>query len=76
MTDSCPVVTTRSGAVWDVWRGPAPAFYGIPFAEAPVGVLRFAAPTPALPWSGERGAGCIRSRTTPKRRTFGGHPTG
>ena len=24
----------------------------------------------------KRGAGCIRSRTTPRRRTFGGHPTG
>ena len=31
-------------------------FRGIPFAEPPVGSLRFRAPEPVRPWSGVRGA--------------------
>ncbi|WP_430647904.1 carboxylesterase/lipase family protein [Agromyces sp. GXS1127] len=55
-------VTTSAGVVRGRWRG-APddahasaAFLGIPFAEAPVGDLRFAAPEPARPWDGVRDA--------------------
>jgi para-nitrobenzyl esterase len=53
-----PVVRTASGLV----RGRrtaetgVAAFLGIPFAEPPVGDLRFAAPRPAASWDGIRGA--------------------
>lgn len=41
------------------------AFLGIPFAEAPVGELRFAAPVPQRPWEGVRDA--LEQGPTPKR---------
>jgi para-nitrobenzyl esterase len=54
-----PVVRTASGLV----RGRrvaeqhgVAAFRGIPFAQPPVGDLRFAAPRPAQPWDGVRDA--------------------
>jgi len=57
-----PVITTSHGRVRGRWRG-APgqpggsaAFLGIPFAQAPVGDLRFAAPVPPEPWDGVRDA--------------------
>lgn len=57
-----PVVGTGAGAVRGFWRGrpgdpdASAAFLGIPFAAAPVGALRFAAPQPPEPWTGIRDA--------------------
>ena len=55
-------VDTRAGRVRGAWR-PVPgsdvrsaAFLGIPFAQPPVGDLRFAAPVPPEPWDGVRDA--------------------
>ena len=46
------VVTTADGAVRGVVRHGALEFRGMPYAAAPVGRLRFAAPQPATPWQG------------------------
>lgn len=55
-----PVVTTTAGKVRGRWRdtpgGPSAAFLGIPYAEAPVGDLRFAAPRRRASWTGVRDA--------------------
>ncbi|KAH6929536.1 hypothetical protein HPB50_002618 [Hyalomma asiaticum] len=51
-----PFAHTRSGLVrglrLNVGHRPVDAFYGIPYAEPPVGYLRFRKPRPALPWKG------------------------
>jgi para-nitrobenzyl esterase len=53
---SAPEVDTAAGRVRGSWRGSSAALLGIPFAEPPVGDLRFAAPVPARAWSGVRDA--------------------
>lgn len=61
-----PVVRTPAGAVRGVMLGDSNAAYlGIPYAEAPVGDLRFAAPVKRAPWDGVRDAG--RYGATPLR---------
>jgi para-nitrobenzyl esterase len=51
-----PVVDTTRGRVRGFTRGATAVFLGIPFAQAPVGALRFAAPEPPAPWDGVRDA--------------------
>jgi para-nitrobenzyl esterase len=51
-----PLVRTRAGTVRGIWRGESARFLGIPFAEPPVGDLRFAAPRPVRSWDGIRDA--------------------
>lgn len=54
MTD--PIATTAAGAVRGVTVGGVSRFLAVPYAAAPVGDLRFAAPRPVKPWDGVRDA--------------------
>ena len=51
-----PVVRTAAGQVRGRAENGVAVFRGIPFAQPPVGDLRFAAPEPARPWDGVREA--------------------
>jgi para-nitrobenzyl esterase len=52
-----PVVRIAGGAVRGRFEGGLAVFRGMPFAQPPVGGLRFAAPHPVAPWDGVRDAG-------------------
>jgi para-nitrobenzyl esterase len=49
-------VSTSYGRLRGEARGAHLAFLGVPFAQPPVGALRFMAPRPPAPWSGVRDA--------------------
>jgi para-nitrobenzyl esterase len=53
---SRPEVHAAVGRLRGSWEAGVAVFRGIPFAEAPVGALRFAAPRPVRGWSGVREA--------------------
>lgn len=63
-----PVVNAPCGPVRGVERPNSLAFLGIPFAEAPLGALRFQAPVRRAPWSDVRDA--TEYGATPQRRTM------
>ena len=63
-----PIVQISPGRVRGVWRDGSAAFLGIPFAQPPVGELRFVAPIPPEPWDGMRDAvdyGATANRADP-----------
>lgn len=51
-----PVADTTAGRVTGDRIGAVCVFRGVPYAQPPVGELRFASPRPARAWSGERDA--------------------
>ena len=53
---AAPTVKTSSGEVKGHLVEGCRVFRGVPFAEPPVGALRWRAPTPKAPWSGVRDA--------------------
>ncbi|HEY5320288.1 MAG TPA: carboxylesterase family protein [Galbitalea sp.] len=58
-------VTIKTGTVRGIQRDGSAEFLGIPFAEPPVGELRFAAPIPHAAWHGIRDA--TQHGATPQR---------
>ncbi|MFI5841394.1 carboxylesterase/lipase family protein [Catenuloplanes sp. NPDC051500] len=66
-------VDTAEGALRGVLRDGVLTFLGVPYAAAPEGDLRFAAPEPAPAWTGSRDA-LAPGPTAPQRarRTFAG----
>jgi para-nitrobenzyl esterase len=57
LTQSTPItIRTANGALRGEQFGEVLQFRGVPFAEPPVGPLRFRAPVPVKPWTGERDA--------------------
>lgn len=68
-----PIVTTTAGDVRGVWKNSDAVFLGIPYAAAPIGGLRFAAPQPPEPWTEVRDA--TQPGATPQRRLLGLEPS-
>lgn len=65
-------VTLSTGRVRGAGLGDVVRFYGIPYAEDPVGDLRFAAPARREPWAGVRDA--TRPAATAQRLRFDPDP--
>ena len=61
------VTLAHGGQLRGLWEEGVRVFRGMQYALAPRGALRFAAPVPALPWSGVRDAAC-RVRAESDRR--------
>lgn len=68
-----PVVRTVAGAVRGSREGGVAVFRGIPFAEAPVGALRFGAPRAVRGWDGVREAVAFGA-PPPQAGVFGRDP--
>ena len=72
------IATTTNGQVTGLEDGGVLQFRGIPFADAPVGPLRFRAPQPPLSWEGVRDATGYGTTSlqnlSPLTMMFGGEP--
>lgn len=53
---SAPRVVTASGALTGAREAGVVSFKGVPYAQPPIGELRWRAPQPAAAWSGDRAA--------------------
>jgi para-nitrobenzyl esterase len=53
---SGPLVHLAQGDLMGISQDGVDQYRGIPYAQAPVGALRWAAPQPASPWAGQRDA--------------------
>lgn len=60
-SDATIDVPTSLGTLRGTWHDDVARFAGIPFAEAPVGPLRFRPPAPPKPWEGVRDASTFGS---------------
>ncbi len=72
-----PRVTIRQGVLQGVQAAGVVAYKGVPYAQPPVGVLRWRAPVPAAPWTGVRdaaafGHACPQPPQDPKGLYSGG----
>lgn len=68
-TPAADTVTTTYGPVRGVRRDTGTAFLGIPYAQPPVGDLRFAAPVPPVAWRDTRD--CTAYGPTAQRKQLG-----
>ncbi|MEA3159222.1 MAG: para-nitrobenzyl esterase [Gammaproteobacteria bacterium] len=57
-----PRIAVTQGTLEGVQNGAVKMFLGVPFAEPPVGPLRWAPPQPAIPWTGLRSAKSFGAR--------------
>src|SRR5882757_7820702 len=65
-----PVVETRSGRLRGTSDGRVKIFKGIPYAEPPIGALRFKPPVPVKPWAGVRDAHTYGNRAIQSDNVF------
>ena len=66
-----PVAGTESGAVRGTQNGGVDSFLGVPYAQAPVGQLRWRPPQPAPSWSGIRDTVAYGNRCAARASTNG-----
>ena len=69
---SRPIVHLPVGSLVGISEGGVTQYRGIPYAEAPVGALRWAAPQPVRPWSGLREASLFGPMCPQAPNPFGG----
>jgi para-nitrobenzyl esterase len=79
VTQSAPVVSTVEGQLEGVVSEGVSVFKGIPYAQPPVGALRWRPPAPVTPWQGIRKANRFGSSSLQSREACiaggGGDPT-